>query len=373
MEVENINFKQYKNTTFARLQKMLIICGLVLSLVSLAVEIGMYITLVFLEQPVAYQITYVLFKIVTPNIFKFTSLIVAHRIYNSNKKSLKQKTYATSISLFIIASVIGIVHNYFSILLVAPAFVFFICSIFGSRRIIKTLGILSIPVFMLEITTFMTDPEIGPMVYRILTLICAFCLMTVSYIYANTLVKTTANQLKYIHRNYRTQSQLIEELKIEPLTKLYNRIAFENTISRILRRYSEVEIHPYMVIMDIDFFKKVNDKYGHAIGDEVLIRLSQIIKNNMGGTRQAYRYGGEEFVLIFDNTTTENVIKIVEQIRIEFENSTYIFEPELRVTISAGIAACEKNFTEKDWFNSADKALYYAKANGRNQSKVNDD
>lgn len=367
MEVENINFKQYKNTTFTKLQKMLIICGLVLSLVSLSVEIGMYITLVFIKQPVAYQITYVLFKIVVPNILKFTSLIVAHAIYVSKTKSLKQKSYATSISLFVIASVIGIVHNYFSILLVAPAFVFFICSIFGSRKIIKTLGILCIPVFLLEITTFMTDPEIGPMVYRILTLVCAFCLITVSYIYANTLVKTTASQLKYIHRNYRTQSQLIEELKIEPLTKLYNRIAFENTISRILLRLKNDEIHPFMVIMDIDFFKKVNDKYGHAMGDEVLIQLSNIIKKNMGGSRQSYRYGGEEFVLVFDNSTIDYVYDVVEKIKAEFEKCKYIFEPELKVTLSAGIADCKKNYTEKEWFNNADKALYEAKSNGRNQ------
>lgn len=367
IEEKNENFKQYKKVTFTKLQKLLLVCGLILSLVSLAVELGMYITLVFIKQPVAYQITYVLFKIVTPNIFKFTSLFVAYRIFKNGKITLKKKSYAVSLSLFTIASVIGIVHNYFSVLLSAPAFVFFVCSIFGSRRIIKTLGILAIPVFMLETTTFLLDPEIGPMVYRFLTLTCVFCLMVVSYIYANTLVRTTANQLKYIYKTYHTQAQLIEELKIEPLTKLYNRIAFENTITRILRRYEEDEIHPFMVVIDIDFFKKVNDRYGHTAGDEVLKQLAFVIKTNMGGPRQSYRYGGEEFVLLFDSSTIENVSRIVETIRTDFEASEYLFAPELKVTLSAGIAAYKKSLTGKDWFDNADKALYEAKNQGRNQ------
>lgn len=367
LEEKNENFKQYKISTFTKLQRMLLLCGLVLSLVSLAVELGMYITLVLIDQPVAYQITYVLFKIVTPNIFKFTSLFVALKIFKSKKVTLKKKSLAVSLSLFIIASVIGIVHNYFSVLLSAPAFVFFVSSIFGSRRIIKTLGILSIPVFILESITFLLDPEIGPMVFRYLTLVCIFCLMVVSYIYANTLVKTTANQLKYIYKTYHTQAQLIEELKIEPLTKLYNRIAFENTITRILRRYEEEEIHPFMVVMDIDFFKKVNDKYGHTAGDEVLIRLANIVKSNMGSPRQAYRYGGEEFVMLFDTSTEERVLEMVEKIRTDFASAEYLFAPELRVTLSAGIADYKKPLTGKEWFDNADRALYEAKENGRNR------
>ena len=367
MEADNINFKQYKTATDTKLQKMLLVCSLVLSLVSVAVEIGMYLTLVLIQQPVAYQITYVLLKIVTPNIFKFTSLTVAWHIYKNPRKVIETKNYAVSIALFTISSVIAIFHNYFSILLVSPAFVFFICSIFGSKKLIKHLGILTVPVFVLECITFLTDPETGPMIYRMLTLVCFLCFITVSYVYAKQLVETTANQLEYIHKNYHTQSLLIEELKIEPMTKLYNRVAFENTVTRILRRFGEDEICPYMVVIDLDFFKKVNDIYGHTAGDEVLIRLASIMKKNMGGPRQAFRYGGEEFVLLFDDGTKESVLRITEKIRTDFEAETYDFAPDLHVTLSAGVAEYTANLSGKDWFDHADKALYEAKSSGRNR------
>ncbi len=370
MEIDNINFKQYKTATDTKLQKMLLVFGLVLSLASVAVELGMYVTLLVIKEPVAHKWTYVVFKIFMPNVFTFVSLLVACCIYKKPDKSIEVKNYAVTLSLFTIASVISIVHNYFSILLVAPSFVFFISSIFGSKKLIKHLGMLSIPVFILECITFMLDPETGPMVYRVLTLICSVFFIAIAYIYARQLVETTANQLRYIHKNYRTQSLLIEELKIEPLTKLYNRVAFENTVARILKRFEKDEIQPYMAVIDLDFFKKVNDVYGHTAGDEVLMRLALIMKTNMGGPRQAFRYGGEEFVLLFDDGTKDGVLDITEKIRTDFEAETYDFAPDLHVTLSAGIAAYGEGLTGKDWFDHADKALYDAKSSGRNRVVV---
>lgn len=367
MEIDNINFKQYKTTTFTKVQKKLIVCCFILSLLSLAVELGMYVTLVLIDQPVAYQVSYVLFKIVFPNAVKFIALYLAIRAYKSKSMSLEKKSFYSSLAVFMIASIVAIIHNYFSILLGAPAFSFFICSVFGEKKIIRTFGIMVFPVFILETITFLLDPECGPFVFRVLSLVCAACFIFVSYIYANILVTTAADQLQYIHKNYETQSKLIEELKIEPLTKLYNRAAFENTVARILNRFQEEKIDPYLVVIDIDFFKKVNDRYGHTTGDQVLIRLAQIIKTRMKGARQAFRYGGEEFVLIFEDSTKEYARQTVEQIRLDFEESSFPAVPELHVSLSAGISEYKKEFTGKDWFDEADGFLYQAKINGRNQ------
>lgn len=367
MEIDNINFKQYKTATFTRVQKRLFICCLVLSLVSLSVELGMYVALYISGQPVAHKLTYVVPKIVCPNIVKIISLSIAFGAYRNDRLNIEKKCFYASLSVFLISSVLAIAHNYFSILLCAPAFSFFICSVFGDRKIIKILGILTFPVFVLETTTFLLDPECGPFMFRILSLVCAGCLIFVSYIYANSLVATAADQLGYIHKNYETQTKLIEELKIEPLTKLYNRIAFENTVRRILDRFKVEQIDPFLVVIDIDFFKKVNDKYGHTTGDLVLVRLAQIIKTRMQGTRQAFRYGGEEFVLIFEDSNKDHVAHTVEQIRKDFEDSTYPSEPELKVSLSAGVSEYKKEYSGKDWFDEADGFLYEAKSNGRNQ------
>lgn len=370
MEADNINFKQYKTAANTKLQKTLLFCSLVISVICLAIEIGMFLTLIIMNQSLDSKVLYVIIRIVFPTVFNFTSLIIAYKVFKNKRITIEIKSYAVSLSFFTIASVVSIFHNYFSILLVAPSFVFFIASIFGSKKLIKHLGILIIPVFVLECVTFMLDKETGPMVYRVLTLVCTMCIIVVSYNYSKQLVETTANQLEYIHKNYRTQSLLIEELKIEPMTKLYNRVAFENTVTRILRRFGEDEICPYMVVIDLDFFKKVNDIYGHTAGDEVLIRLASIMKKNMGGPRQAFRYGGEEFVLLFDDGTKESVLRITEKIRTDFEAETYDFAPDLHVTLSAGVAEYTANLSGKDWFDHADKALYEAKSSGRNRVVV---
>lgn len=370
MEVDNINFRRYKLNAFSRLQKKLLACCWIITFLSCAVEVGMYVTLILIDQPVAHQLSYVLLRIVLPNVLKVIALGLGQWAYRNNSISVEKKSLFVSLSIFIIASSLAVIHNYFSILLVSPAFTFFICSIFGDRKIIRILGVLVVPVFVLEITTFMLDPECGPFVYRILTLICSACIIFVSYIYSITLVGTAANQLEYIHKSYETQTNLIEELKIEPLTKLYNRSALANAMERIRVMTETNGVRSYIAIIDLDYFKSVNDTYGHICGDEVLVSLSGIIKKNVGSIRNAFRYGGEEFVLIFADSELSHVVQTVESIRSEFGNMSFEFAPGKSFTLSAGIAEYCRNQNSSMWIDCADKALYDAKKNGRNQYVV---
>lgn len=369
MEQERYNFNQYKQNNQRRWQKKILKLGWSLAFLILAIEIYSYTTLLMHGERVDSSFSYVLLRIITPSLLNFGSLLTA-TLLSSKKISVEKINHATSMCLMIIAGVLSIFHNFFQLLLIAPAFIFFICASFGETKILKLLLVCDIPIFILTCISFWTDNHSGEPAYKALTLVCCLACIIFSYIYARSLMKSQAKQFEYIHESYKKQNQLIEELKIEPMTKLYNRTAMDETISRIINLKKSESINPFLVIMDIDFFKKVNDKYGHTAGDEVLITLADIIKKNIGSSRRAFRFGGEEFVLIFEDNMAANVIFLVQSIREEFSNTRFDFAPNSSFTLSAGISLLHSSFDEKDWIDSADKCLYFAKNNGRNQVKV---
>ena len=118
-------------------------------------------------------------------------------------------------------------------------------------------------------------------------------------------------------------------------------------------------------MMDIDFFKKVNDSYGHAFGDHVLIKISSIIEDMIRKTDMVGRYGGEEFLIVFTNTDLKSALKTTERIRESIKVQEWD-KPKLEITISAGVSQVEDEGTSEIVIN-VDNLLYKAKANGRNR------
>jgi diguanylate cyclase (GGDEF)-like protein len=164
------------------------------------------------------------------------------------------------------------------------------------------------------------------------------------------------------------QSQLQEHVNRDPLTGLYNRRYLQTTLERELAR-CERDIKPLsLMIIDIDHFKQINDKFGHNAGDEVLRQLGLIL--NVGARQEDVpcRYGGEEFVVLFPNMSTEVALKRGEQLRAAFEQ-TVVASKQGRVhtTISIGVATFPMHGASMDELtHCADLALYAVKRNGRN-------
>jgi len=126
--------------------------------------------------------------------------------------------------------------------------------------------------------------------------------------------------------------------------------------------------------MDIDHFKNVNDTYGHLVGDEILKIVAYTLSSNVAKTDLVSRWGGEEFIAIVDVLNNDDLMKIAERLRLLVAASGYQFDEEktIQVTISIGGTLVTKTDTIKTAIARADKNLYYAKQNGRNQSKICD-
>jgi diguanylate cyclase (GGDEF)-like protein len=166
--------------------------------------------------------------------------------------------------------------------------------------------------------------------------------------------------------------ELARKNTIDELTGLNNRRFYDQKILAEFRR-SKRNLTPLsLVLIDIDHFKKVNDTYGHQAGDLCLQQLAKIIKENLKrSTDIGCRYGGEEFCLIIPDTDMLGAIELAEKLRQKVSISNFEFEQQsINITISCGVATYtqEDNASPEKLFAAADKALYKAKINGRNQT-----
>ena len=159
---------------------------------------------------------------------------------------------------------------------------------------------------------------------------------------------------------------------LDELTGLHNRRFYDQKILAEYRRSRRNLTAMSLVLIDVDHFKSVNDNYGHLAGDHCLIWLSTHIKQSLKRSAdKAFRYGGEEFCLILPNTDAEGALLLAEQLRLAISEQAFVFQDtEIPLTISCGISTYQQqvDIGPEQIFAGADKALYQAKHDGRNQT-----
>jgi len=154
----------------------------------------------------------------------------------------------------------------------------------------------------------------------------------------------------------------------DPLTKAFNRTKFFEEVEKELDRVHRYKQEMSILMIDVDYFKEVNDQYGHLVGDKVLIELTNTIKNNIRKSDVFARYGGEEFALLMPVTNLEGATEKADIIRKAI--CEHKFEQCGQITCSFGVAAYKIGDTVDSFVQKADIALYNAKESGRNQVKV---
>lgn len=160
-----------------------------------------------------------------------------------------------------------------------------------------------------------------------------------------------------------------ESSQIDSLTSLHNRRWLEEMYTREMKRSHAGDFKLCAFMIDIDFFKKVNDTYGHLAGDVVLIEVARTLNQSLRPSDMPVRFGGEEFSVFLPGTTTKNAKIIAERIRANIEKKEIKLPDDtvIKVTVSIGFAEREGNDTVKSLIEKADKALYQAKQNNRNR------
>lgn len=123
----------------------------------------------------------------------------------------------------------------------------------------------------------------------------------------------------------------------------------------------------HLAIIDLDHFKQVNDQYGHAAGDEVLCRFSELASQGLRRSDLLARYGGEEFVVLFPHASRQACMAALERLRERFSDQDFGFSDAIKTSFSAGLAAYHSGESAESFTHRADTALYDAKAAGRNR------
>ncbi|MDN3616462.1 MAG: diguanylate cyclase [Vibrio gallaecicus] len=189
-------------------------------------------------------------------------------------------------------------------------------------------------------------------------------------IVVNDVTDIAKNKIHLVDSN----QKLSDLSRTDGLTKLFNRRYWENCLQQEFNRCHVSGIVSSIVIFDIDHFKRVNDTYGHTVGDQVIRHVADELRRASRSSDICGRYGGEEFTIILPGTCAGQALYFTERLRKRIESSIVEYQgSSVQYTISLGI--CEVSSSQSNhlsWLEHADKALYFSKEMGRNRSTVFD-
>lgn len=165
------------------------------------------------------------------------------------------------------------------------------------------------------------------------------------------------------------QARRLREMAItDPLTGAYNRRYLEQEAGKCLETWTRHQHQFSLLLLDIDHFKWINDKFGHAVGDRAIQSLVKLINQRMRKVDILCRYGGEEFVLLLSESDGEQALAVANEIRAAVEASDIL--PEGKLTVSIGVCDVVLAQDAEHWLKMADVAMYLAKLNGRNRVEL---
>ena len=181
------------------------------------------------------------------------------------------------------------------------------------------------------------------------------------------LIEIATSTLVYPLRNALLYREALVTAHRDPLTTLGNRLAMNAALKREVSRAVRHETPLSVLMIDIDHFKSINDQYGHATGDEVLAEVAKVLRSAAREADNAFRYGGEEFLLLLDGTDAAGAQVAAERLRQQVAKQ----QPDIgsllhTITVSVGCASLEPGDTPNRLITRADSALYQAKNGGRN-------
>ncbi|WP_222838889.1 GGDEF domain-containing protein [Ilyobacter polytropus] len=178
---------------------------------------------------------------------------------------------------------------------------------------------------------------------------------------------STVTILSFMNQR-KIRSTISDKSMHDHLTGLYNRHYLELNLDTLIKKSLAFDKEISIAFIDLDNFKNINDKYGHKRGDEVLEFMGKLIKSSIRETDNAIRYGGDEFIILYQDTSTEKALEITERINTKMKKNDFLYEN--KISISSGIVSYQKNENWKELINRADKAMYDSKKSGKDKISI---
>ena len=275
----------------------------------------------------------------------------------------KKKNGAITTAALITSLVVAIIHKEYIVTSCAFIFPMVLSAMFNDRKLLNKSFAASVFIIFCVGVAFWLDKNIT--LLSALNLFVLFGFALISYMCGIISINFSKQNYTTIENQAEQNNLLLDNVLKDQMTGLYDHSAFINQIDQMIDNYSKAE--PISLVMiDVDDFKKVNDTFGHDCGDMVLIYLAEILCKYGGEGSTAFRYGGEEFAIIFKGKTATTVYDIMQNILLKFSSHTFPFT-DTPITFSAGIASFETNTTRDAFFERADNTLYLAKREGKNR------
>lgn len=232
------------------------------------------------------------------------------------------------------------------------------------QKAVSTVNPVHVKKFMNQGTVYLIKPEVD---YKnILWGVFIVGILMMLLIIWNRNLRKLNLQLKKSKQDLEIKTRELEILSVtDPLTNTFNRVKIDHVFLQEINRIKRYKQPLSIFMIDIDYFKNVNDEFGHLTGDKVLIDISSILKSNLRTNDFLGRWGGEEFLAICPSTSLKDAEKIAEKLRCTIENTD--FYPVKKITASFGVTQWEDDDTKETLIAKADYAMYLSKHKGRNK------
>lgn len=367
-----MDFSEYKNRYFIRWQKKLLpACWLFFAL---AIVMTIFVSNYYFisgEIPRSQFALFLSIECIAPLSLHLISLIISTIYVKNEKKSPEKKMKFFTWMYFIQTGIIALFHSRFETSMAFPATSMILAVLLFDKRLLKQFFVLSLVTLVGASAIWLINFSQYTITHSIFLLITLVFLDVIVFLLSYYLCKLQRELIYSIFRSYVKHKKLNKELRLEPLTRLYNRTAYAKAVETLTRNSETSKFPLIQVLLDLDNFKEINDTYGHSGGDAVLITLGEMISNSFGKAKLGFRYGGDEFIMIFNDRSLEDAVETVEKLRTDFANTKFDFmKSSSHCSMSIGIAVYQPGWNSKQWFQAADAAAYVAKTNGKNRTEI---
>lgn len=307
---------------------------------------------------------YLLSKVFLPSAGYFLLVLIGRLIMNSKNLSDITKNYSSILIITIQIFIIAFFHDKIIFTRVLYIIPIILTVIYSKKMMTNVVTLVSIILMLISSIV----PNIGSPDKDVLQALQIFIgVLTIlgCSLITNLLSDIEKDKNNIIKAGVFKQLQLEELMKCDPLTGLYNISSFYNKLDNSIKNK---ELPLSLAVIDVDNFKTVNDLWGHDNANEVLIYIAAQLQYCCSTQGHVFRYGGEEFTIVFPNTTADHAKAMIEDAQKNIYNHDFGHNPKLNITFSCGIAEYPSpDYNAHDFFKLADKIMYQAKFSGKNQ------